>query len=138
MTASGGRQIHRAGAKSPRLGSETALARGQGYETLARQYLQTQGLEWIASNHRCRFGEIDLIMRDRQVLAFVEVRYRRSQRFGGAGASVDTRKQRKLIMTARHYLSHHPTDSACRFDVVAIEGQEVIHWIKGAFDASEQ
>ncbi|EIC22462.1 YraN family protein [Thiorhodovibrio frisius] len=116
----------------------TAVARGQSYEAEARRYLEARGLEWIASNHRCRFGEIDLIMREGQVLAFIEVRFRRSQRFGGAGASVDARKQRRLIMAARHYLSRHPTDSACRFDVVAINGEEQFQWIKGAFDASEQ
>lgn len=118
--------------------SVTTLARGQYHEAEARRYLEAQGLQWLASNHRCRFGEIDLIMRDRQVLAFIEVRFRRSRRFGGAGASVDGNKRRRLIMAARHYLSGHPTDSACRFDVVAIDGQEQIRWIKGAFDASDQ
>jgi putative endonuclease len=76
-------------------------------------------------------------MRDCQVLAFIEVRFRPSQHYGGASASVDARKQRRLITAARHYLSRHPTDNPCRFDVVAIDGQEHIRWIKGAFDASE-
>ncbi|MBK1647409.1 YraN family protein [Rhabdochromatium marinum] len=114
----------------------STVARGQGFEVQAREYLEAQGLEWVASNHRCRFGEIDLIMRDQQVLAFIEVRFRRSQQFGGASASVDVRKQRRLITAARHYLSRHPTEQPCRFDVVAMNGQEPIRWIKGAFDAS--
>jgi putative endonuclease len=102
---------------------------------MARRYLEEHGLAWIASNHRCRFGEIDLIMRDGQVLAFIEVRFRRSRRYGGASASVDGRKQRRLVAAARDFLGRHPTERPCRFDVVAIEGEDEIQWIKGAFDA---
>jgi putative endonuclease len=116
--------------------ADSPLARGHGYETRARAFLEAQGLEWIASNHRCRFGEIDLIMRDGHNLAFIEVRFRRSGRYGGALASVNARKQHRLIMAARHYLSQHPTERPCRFDVIAIDGREQIRWIKGAFDAS--
>lgn len=124
--------------RSREAGNRDPSATGRRYEARARAYLESQGLDWVASNHRCRFGEIDLIMRDQRVLAFIEVRFRRSRDHGGAGASVDARKQRRLIAAARHYLSRHPTENACRFDVVAIEGQEHIRWIKGAFDASEQ
>ena len=109
--------------------------RGQHFEASARDWLEARGLRWVASNHRCRFGEIDLIMRDGSVLAFIEVRYRGSARFGGAVASVNPSKQRRLIAAARHYLQLHPTELACRFDVIAIEGEADIRWIKGAFDA---
>ncbi len=72
-------------------------------------------------------------MRDGAVLVFVEVRYRRSVRFGTPAATVDARKQRRLATTARHYLKTHPTQLACRFDVVAISGQDTIQWIRNAF-----
>lgn len=121
---------------SQRPAAQAPLARGQAYEAQARAFLEAQGLVWIASNHRCRFGEIDLIMRDHQVLAFIEVRFRRSFSHGGAAASVDAHKQRRLIMAARHYLSRHPTEQPCRFDVIAIDGEAAIRWIKGAFDVS--
>lgn len=106
---------------------------GERNERLAESFLRAQGLELIARNHRCRFGEIDLIMRDGATLVFVEVRYRRARDFGGAAASVDRYKQQRLIQTARHYLMTHPTPLACRFDVVAIESGERIQWIKQAF-----
>lgn len=117
------------------VGARSTLARGHHYEAQARAWLEAHGLRWVASNHRCRFGEIDLIMTDQGSLVFVEVRYRRSARHGGAPASVDARKQQKLVTTARHYLSRHPSERPCRFDVIAIDGENVIRWIKGAFDA---
>lgn len=90
-------------------------------------------LKLIARNHRCKFGEIDLIMRDGAVLVFIEVRYRRSSRFGAPAATVDARKQRRLATAARHYLMTNPCQLACRFDVVAISGQDHIQWIRNAF-----
>jgi len=92
----------------------------------------------VAQNCHGRFGELDLIMRDGQTLVFVEVRYRRSSRFGGAVASVDARKQRKLIATALGYLQQHPHDGPCRFDVVGISGSaNGVEWLKNAFELSE-
>ena len=61
-------------------------------ERQARDYLVAQGLEWVSSNYRCRLGEIDLIMRDKAHLVFVEVRARSSTAFGGAAASVSYNK----------------------------------------------
>ncbi len=81
-------------------------------------------------------GEIDLILREPDgTLVFAEVRQRASARFGGAAASVGATKRRRIIFAARHYLMRLPQAPACRFDVVAIEGQSV-HWLKAAFDAA--
>ena len=66
---------------------------GAEQEQQARRYLERAGLQWEASNVRCRSGEIDLIMRDADCWVFVEVRYRRDARFGGAAASVTRQKQ---------------------------------------------
>ncbi len=109
---------------------------GLDKERLAESYLTGQTLRLVTRNHRCRFGEIDLIMRDGAVLVFVEVRYRRSERFGSAAETVDARKQRRLVAAARHYLLSHPSTLPCRFDVVAISGQDRIQWIKNAFVAN--
>lgn len=105
-------------------------------EEAAAQHLRAAGLKILSRNYRCRQGEIDLIARDGDTLVFVEVRYRRSSHFGGAGASVDRRKQRKLLAAANSYLMRYKLDCPCRFDVVAIEGDSnSIHWIDGAFEA---
>ncbi len=107
---------------------------GQSAETRAEAFLQTHGLKPLARNWRCRFGEIDLIMRDGATLVFVEVRLRSRADFGGAAASVTANKQRKLLAAARQYLATLKTLPPCRFDVVALSGDGVPDWIKNAFD----
>jgi len=112
------------------------LSLGQRLEQLAAGYLQSQGLVLLEKNYRCRFGEIDLILKDGATLVFAEVRYRRSDRFGGAKASITFSKQRRIILTAQHYLSKHPL-RACRFDAVLLSGTQnlKIEWIQNAFEA---
>lgn len=105
-------------------------------ERQACSYLRAQGLRWIESNYRCRWGEIDLIMQDKEYLVFVEVRARASSCFGGAVASVTYAKQQKLIKTATTYLiSKQILDKQpIRFDVFGLEGTDLqINWIKNAF-----
>ncbi|EXJ15479.1 YraN family protein [Imhoffiella purpurea] len=106
---------------------------GTEAERLAESFLIARNLRPIARNHRCRYGEIDLVMRDGAVLVFVEVRFRRSDRYGSAAETVDRRKQKRLITAARHYLKINPSNSPCRFDVIAIDGHHRIHWIQHAF-----
>lgn len=109
---------------------------GAQMEEAAARHLQHAGLKLEARNYRCRRGEIDLIARDGDTLVFVEVRYRRNSRYGSAGATVDHRKQRKLLAAADNYLQQHKLDCPCRFDVVAIEGDAGnIQWITNAFGA---
>lgn len=107
------------------------MINGAHAEAAAASWLQAQGLQLVARNYRCRHGEIDLIMREGNVLVFVEVRARSSKQFGGAAASVDQRKQQKLWLTAQHYLTSLPQIPTCRFDVMALEGTEW-HWLKDA------
>lgn len=109
---------------------------GDRAERIAAAYLQNKGLALIESRYRCRWGEIDLIMRDQDTLVFAEVRLRQSGAFGGAAYSVDRRKQARIIATARHYLAG-TRECACRFDVVLLERIEPprIEWIRDAFSA---
>jgi putative endonuclease len=109
---------------------------GERAEQIAAAYLQNKGLAVIESRYRCRWGEIDLILRDRDTVVFAEVRLRHSKTFGGAAYSVDRRKQARIIATARHYLAG-TRESACRFDVVLLERIEPprIEWIRDAFSA---
>jgi len=111
-------------------------ATGARQEQVARRHLESRGLRFVAANVRCRRGELDLVMRDGDTLVFVEVRYRASARFGGAAASVDRRKQARLVAAAGYYLSRHPTDLPCRFDVVAISADGQVQWIRHAFDGA--
>lgn len=109
---------------------------GDKAENDAERYLQQQGLSLIERNFRTKMGEIDLIMYDKDSLVFVEVRYRKNAAFGGAAASVDGRKQRKLINTAHYYLMCHAQYAtvACRFDVILLDAENHVDWIKNAFE----
>ncbi len=114
--------------------------RGAQAEAAAETFLLSHGLQLIGRNYFCRFGEIDLVMRDHSHLVFVEVRYRRSSRFGGALVSVEKHKQNRLIRTARHYLAYQSCDSniPSRFDVVAVSAAHFgIQWVKNAFVPSD-
>lgn len=108
---------------------------GKAAEDLAARYLTGQGLKLLARNYRCRFGEIDLILRDGRTLVFAEVRMRGNQRYGGAAASVTGQKQQRLIAAAQHYLAGERSAPICRFDVIALDRLEPSHieWIKDAF-----
>lgn len=89
-------------------------------------------------NYRCRFGEIDLVMRDAATLVFVEVRMRRGSDYGGAAASITSAKQAKLVKAAQHYLAQSGKNWACRFDAVLLTSAQAgasIEWIKSAFSA---
>lgn len=108
---------------------------GKDAEERARELLTRHGLTLVTRNFHCRGGEIDLVMRDRDALVFVEVRYRRSTTWGGAVGSVDARKQQRLLLAARNYLARHNWSGPCRFDVVAFEGSSDPHWIRDAISA---
>ncbi|MFG0832341.1 YraN family protein [Aeromonas bivalvium] len=114
---------------------QTTQTQGQHFESAAADWLQARGLQLVSRNYRCRGGELDLIMRQGETLVFVEVRYRADDGHGGAAASVTPAKRRKLMLAARHYLTHHginEASQACRFDVLAFEGNQP-DWIQNAF-----
>ena len=97
---------------------------GIDYEALAAAYLQNKGYRIIEKNYRCKAGEIDLIAEHEGYLCFIEVKYRKDDRFGSPAAAVDRAKQRTISRAARIYLAAHGYDqwTACRFDVAAIRG----------------
>jgi putative endonuclease len=121
--------------------TQTKLARGAAAELLAAQFLQSQGLLPLARNLRCRAGELDLVFLDRDVLVIVEVRQRASVAYGGALASVNLAKQRKIVRTTQFFWQRQPKwhTLAMRFDVVGVEGlpdgTHRVVWIKDAFHA---
>ncbi len=115
-----------------------AQSRGRLAEDRALKFLEEQGLRLLERNFRCRYGEVDLIMEDGLTLVFVEVRFRASQRFGGALESVDRRKQSKLLVTAAWFLKDRRYDRPARFDVAALSPSAdglAVQWVKDAFQA---
>ena len=115
---------------------------GDAAEERALAYLKKQGLKLVERNYRVaagpsrHAGEVDLILSDRDgTLVFVEVRARKNRDQGGAAASVTAKKQRRLAYAAQHYLQRFATLPPCRFDVVALDGEQ-IEWIRAAFDLS--
>ncbi len=109
---------------------------GAHAEQLALDFLLRQKLKLLSRNYRCRLGELDLVMRQADTLVIVEVRYRQSERFGGAVESVTPQKQSRIIAATQNYLIQHKLDPVVRFDVVAINARHDINWIKNAFQTS--
>ena len=89
-------------------------------EALAAEYLRKKHYKLVAVGYRCRFGEIDLIVKDRKYLVFVEVKLRKTDGFAHAYEYVDKHKQDRLRVTASMYLSQNPTALQPRFDVIEI------------------
>ncbi|MFG6448994.1 YraN family protein [Roseateles sp. BYS180W] len=121
---------------------DSTKQQGDRAEDRALSYLQRQGLQLVARNYRVargparHAGEVDLIMRDADgTVVFVEVRARSSRNHGGAAASVSHQKRRRILYAARHYLLRQPSPPPCRFDVLALEGDD-LQWLPAAFDAS--
>ena len=128
----------------------TNKAIGEQSETIARNYLERQGLSYVTGNFHCRRGEIDLVMKDQCQLIFVEVRYRSRGDYGTAADTITYKKQRKIIMAAQYYLHKHQLTEkvSCRFDIVAVKvlttpyntgasdnKDRGIEWLKDAFRA---
>ncbi len=112
---------------------------GLVFEDLALAHVQREGLVLITRNFTSRFGELDLVLRDREMVVFLEVRYRRSQAFGGALGSVGANKRDRLSKAASLFLQANPNLSRqpCRFDVFAISGSAeapIIDWQRNAFE----
>ena len=120
---------------------ESRQARGAEAELRALRHLQAQGMRLLERNYRVARGphapggEIDLILQDPAGgLVFVEVRARGSAAHGGAAASIGAGKRRRILLAAQHYLLRYRRPPPCRFDVVAIDGTQLL-WLQAAFDA---
>lgn len=111
---------------------------GERAERVAQRILERRGLETICRNYHCRWGELDLVMRDGDVLVVVEVRARGDSRYGPPEQSVGPAKRARLIAAARHLLAARPrlAVSPLRFDIVALTpagGDYTFRWLKDAF-----
>lgn len=111
---------------------------GHSAEQKARLFLQTKGFRFIEQNYTCRYGEIDLIMSDKDDIVFVEVRSRSRVDFGHPAETINASKQAKLIKTATHFLQKKEWlyKVSSRFDIVALQlvaDKWELDWIKNAF-----
>ncbi|HEY6921999.1 MAG TPA: YraN family protein [Steroidobacteraceae bacterium] len=130
----------KAGASRRPTGRRTYRQRiGQRAEDVAADFLRAQGLEILERNYRRRLGELDIIAREGEVLIIAEVRLRSSNQYGGAAASVDGRKQQRLVRAAAQLLQQR-TDLShlrVRFDVLAVSetgaGSHRVEWLQHAF-----
>jgi len=113
--------------------------RGQGAEALAAAWLERQGYEVLARNHRTRRGEVDLVCREGGALCFVEVRSRSRLDFGSPMESVTVAKARRVVSAATDWaVRHGGLEQAMRFDVVSVDlsgASPRLELVRGAFDA---
>ena len=117
------------------------LKQGKDAEDACCDYLKSFGFKLVEKNFNCRLGEIDIIMTDKNLLVFVEVRFRKNNNFGGGLESITVTKQKKLRKTAELYLQQNNQYKNARFDVVSMSAntqtskkqEYVFDWIKNAF-----
>lgn len=119
---------------------KNSYLRGCWAEQTALEFLLHEKLKLLERNFRSVFGEIDLIMQDKNIICFIEVRYRSDNYFHTALESIDKNKCDRIIVTSQQYLAQNRTASHldCRFDVVVLSGPQensTIKWIKNAFQA---
>ncbi len=103
---------------------QTSKIVGAWGEALAADFLKKKRYKLVACGYKSRFGEIDLIVKNRKYLVFVEVKLRKTAKFASAMEYVDRYKQERLRSTAVMYLSMNPTDLQPRFDVIEIYAPE--------------
>ncbi len=114
--------------------------KGKQAEDIAAAYLKKQNIKIITRNFHSRFGEIDLIGLDKEILIFIEVRYRRDEQLLKAIETIDQNKCKKIIRTSEAFLNKHKKYQShyCRFDVLTITNElndPAIMWIKDSFQA---
>ncbi|MDH3444399.1 MAG: YraN family protein [Deltaproteobacteria bacterium] len=122
------------------VGENSKQLLGREGERVAEHYLKKKGYTVVERNYRCRGGEVDLIVLDRRIIVFVEVKTRTAHEFGSPLEAVETRKQRRMIHAAQFFLHEkklHQRDA--RFDVVGISwpgNDPVVEHIQNAFEIS--
>ena len=118
--------------------ADNKLQFGKRGEELAVVHLRKKGYKIIERNFRTRIGEIDIIAKHKGRIVFVEVKTRRSGRYGDPKFAVTARKQRKISMVALEYLKkHHSMQTSARFDVVTVQAADMggaVEIIPNAFE----
>lgn len=113
-------------------------------EDLVSRWYRFKGYKILERNYRLRNAEVDIIVENSKFLCFVEVKTRKTDKFGFPSEAVDYRKRQKIILGAQYYLLKHPTEKQVRFDVAEVIGEmkgdrfikKSINIIRNAFDNS--
>jgi len=105
------------------------LRSGKEAENRAVLFLEDQGIQILERNFRVRGGEIDIVAQDSEVLVFVEVRWRRNNAFGGAIASLNPRKLKRMQLAVACYLQRYGCVKPCRLDLLCQVGSEHSKWV---------
>ena len=95
---------------------------GQCGEDVATALLKKKGYKIVERNYRNKIGEIDIIAKNKEDLVFIEVKTRKSEKFGTPAEAVTYYKKQKIVNTAKWYLSNNPTELNIRFDVIEVYG----------------
>lgn len=107
---------------------------GRYGEEIAAAFLRKKGYTILASGYSCRSGEIDLIAQKGDVVAFVEVKTRKSQRYLPASAAVDREKERRILETADHWIAANESRAQFSFDIIEVYTEDkTIRHIRNAF-----
>ena len=118
--------------------SQERITLGKLGENIAKQRLTSIGYKILKTNYRCSLGEIDIIAREGDTLAFVEIKTRRNNPLGQVKEAVDRRKQRQISKVALSYIkANNLMGKRARFDVVAIrlvDNKEEVEVVKNAFE----
>ena len=105
---------------------------GKDGEEKACNYLKTKKYKILEKNYRCLYGEIDIIAKYNNTLVIIEVKYRKSAKFGKGYEAVNYTKQQKIIKTLQYYINEKNVKMPVRFDVISIDDNEITH-IENAF-----
>lgn len=114
----------------------TAYTKGILGEDAARTYLEAKGMVLLLQRYHSPYGEIDLVMQDGECLVMVEVKARANSDLKTCSYAITPAKQKRLCLTARHYLAEHPKEAPVRFDAVLIAKNGILH-IPNAFEGKE-
>ena len=122
--------------------SKAGLELGYKGEEAACDFLKDHGYKIIKSNYRTKYGQIDIVAKDKDVLCFIEVKSRRSDMFGLPEEAISRLKQKQISKVAVMYLKQNRlVDSKARFDVITIlfnKGGFKVNLIKNAFELEER
>ena len=105
---------------------------GKDRKEKACNYLKSKKYKILEKNYRCLYGEIDIIAKYNNTLVIIEVKYRKSAKFGKGYEAVNYTKQQKIIKTLQYYINEKNVKMPVRFDVISIDDNEITH-IENAF-----
>lgn len=113
---------------------KNTTAIGNQAEMLACEYLINSGYEIVARNYRDRFCEIDIITKNKEFISFVEVKYRKSENYGGGLGAVNFQKQMRLKRSAEYWLANNQGYEKLqpRIDVIAVDSTKQIEHLENA------